>query len=502
MAAVTGAEMRSLELAVIQAGHSEEKLLDAAGKALGVAIGRHFPHPGTAIGYLGKGHNAGDTLVALRVLLDRFGWKISVRNAFPSHELAPLTAKKMAEMAEMGELACLCDAPCPLEIDGPLILLDGLVGLRGDGPLREPLAKLAAEMEWLRQYAGARVAAVDVPSGVDPDSGIAAPGAVVADATFMIGNAKVGLLFGHAASVTGALVLVEVDLLTSSNHGKYELITPRGFTLGRGPRVFDFHKGMAGRVSILAGSECYTGAAVLAAKGAICGGAGLVTLWVPKAVQHLVAAKSPVEAIVRGVDHPLEVLSLPCDALVVGCGLGELDSVWTSELLELIGQTACPMVVDADALNVVARSALGIGIFSANHVLTPHPGEFARLTPDLIDLPREEAARRLVERTPATLLLKGCRSIVTRHGQPLWSNPTGTPAMATGGQGDLLAGVIGAFLASGGSTIEAAALAAWVCGRAAEIAMNQRDFSEESLTPTDSSSFIGAALRDWKGAIR
>ena len=499
MAAVTVSEMRSLELAAIQAGHSEEELLDAAGQALGVAIGRHFPISRTAIGYLGKGHNAGGTLVALRVLRDRFGWKIYARNAFSTHELAPVTAKKMAEM---GELTCLSNAPRLSEMDDPLILLDGLVGLRGDGPLRGALAEFAKEMEWLRQSAGARVAAVDVPSGIDLDSGIATPGAVIADVTFMIGNAKVGLLCGHAASVTGALILVGVDPLTSPNHGKDEMIAPKFFKLGRGPRVFDFHKGMAGRVSILAGSECYTGAAVLAAKGAICGGAGLVTLWVPKAAHHLIAAKCSAEVIVRGVNHPLEVLSLPCDSLVVGCGLGELNSVWTSELLELIGQTARPMVVDADALNVVARSALGIGIFSAHHLLTPHPGEFARLAPDLSDFTREEAARRFVERTPATLLLKGCRSIITCQGQPLWSNPTGTPAMAAGGQGDLLAGVIGAFLAGGGSTIEAAALAAWVCGRAAEIAMNSHNFSEESLTPTDSLSFLGAAFRDWKNSFR
>ena len=499
MASVTVAEMRSLELAAIQAGHSEEELLEAAGQALGVAIGRYFPDPGTAIGYLGKGHHAGDTLVALRVLRERFGWKITVRNAFARDELAPLTAKKLVEVQG---LACLNEAPCLLDFDGPLILLDGLVGLRGHERLRGPLADLAAEMEWLRQHAGARVAAVDVPSGVDPDTGIAATNGVIADVTFMIGNPKVGLLRGLAASLTGALALVEVPYLTSSRRTECEMIVPEAFTLGKGPRAFDFHKGMAGRVSILAGSESYTGAAVLAALGALRSGAGLVTLFVPKAVHHLIATKCSAEIIVRGVDHPLEVLSLPFDSLVVGCGLGELNSVWTSELLELIGHTACPMVVDADALNLVARSALGIGIFSENHLITPHPGEFARLAPDLSDFTREEAARRFAERTPATLLLKGCRSIITRQGQPLWSNPTGTPAMATGGQGDLLAGVIGALLASGGSSIGAASLAAWVCGRAAEIAMNSYNFSEESLTPTDSLSFLGAAIRDWKNARR
>jgi NAD(P)H-hydrate epimerase len=117
-------------------------------------------------------------------------------------------------------------------------------------------------------------------------------------------------------------------------------------------------------------------------------------------------------------------------------------------------------------------------------------------------LPREEAARRFADRVPATLLLKGCRTIVTRQGQPLWCNSTGTPGMATGGQGDLLAGVIGARLAIGDSPVDAAALGAWLCGRAAEVALNQENLSEESLAPSDVLHFLGAAFRDWKSSRR
>ena len=258
---------------------------------------------------------------------------------------------------------------------------------------------------------------------------------------------------------------------------------------------------MAGRVAILAGSASYTGAAVLAASGALRGGGGLITLFVPHKVHSLIAAKCPPEIIVRGIGNPREVLEHRFDALVAGCGLGELDAATETGLLELIANSSLPTVVDADAIHAIARSGR-LEILTDRHVLTPHPGEFARLAPDLGNLPREDAARRFADRSAATLLLKGCRTIVTRQGAPLWCNSTGTPGMATGGQGDLLAGVIGARLAIGDSSVEAAALAAWLCGRSAEVAMNELTISEESLVPSDVLHYLGTAFRDWKTSRR
>ena len=170
-------------------------------------------------------------------------------------------------------------------------------------------------------------------------------------------------------------------------------------------------------------------------------------------------------------------------------------------LLDLIANSPAPTVVDADALNLIAELKK-TAILTENHLLTPHPGEFARLAPELQDLPREQAARRFAARVPATLLLKGCRTLVTRQNQPLWCNATGTPAMASGGQGDLLAGLIGARLANGDPPLAAAALSAWICGRSAEIAMNQTHLSEQSLVASDVLHFLGAAFRDWQCSRR
>lgn len=493
---ITGAI--DIESQALANGWTSEQLLNLAGEQLGHAIARFFPKAGTVIGYLGKGHNAGDALVALRILRAEYGWEIFVRSAYDVQEFAPLTLQKW------DELGLLFPADRPFgsgHYKRPLVLLDGLLGTGASGPMREPLLKLAREIFTLRQTCGARVAAIDLPSGIDPETGEIFPDTITADVTLMIGNVKRGLLMSHAANATGALMLVKVPPLTSTYKSDIDLISPQSVDLGKDPRPFDFHKGMAGRVAIVAGSESYTGAAALAASGALRGGAGLVTLFVPKAAHAMIASQCPPEVILRGYENPAQVLEHRYDALVVGCGLGKLTNTSASGILELISKSATPVVIDADALNLIAETN-SLARLTDNHVITPHPGEFARLAPELADCPREAAARQFADRYPSTLLLKGCRTLITRRGESLWCNATGTPAMACGGQGDVIAGVIGARLAAGESTMQAARIGAWACGRGAELALNSGRFSEESLLPTDVLEFLGMAFHDWKTSYR
>ncbi len=498
MGAVTISEMLELEASAKQAGWSEANLLEKAGENLGRAVGQFFVHPGTMVAYLGKGHNAGDALVALRVLRDEFGWEIAMRCGFPFEECAPLVQEKWLELGPRIEL--IGEAWWE-SLQGPLVLLDGLLGSGAKGRLRAPLLELATEMQWLRKHQGVRVAAVDLPSGIDADSGEIFPDTVIADVTFMIANAKRGLLTGCAANAVGALALVPLEPLAHVGHSDWEMICPQRLEIGKAPRAFDFHKGNAGRVAILAGSEAYSGAAVLAATGALRGGAGLITLFVPKEARAVITARCPAEVIVRSFESPCELLDFRFDSLVIGCGLGEIPASMESNFFELITKTPVPTVLDADALNAIAKAGKQ-EIFNEKHLLTPHPGEFVRLAPDLCDLAREEMARCFVARISATLLFKGSRTIVTASGAPLWMNSTGSPGMATGGQGDLLSGVIGAQLAGGKNLLEAAMLSAWLCGRSAEIALQELHLSEESLTPSDVAHFLGAAFRDWKTSNR
>ncbi len=494
MFAVSTSEMRSLEDAAMADGWTEESLMELAGERFAHSIVGFFPAPGTIVAYLGKGHNAGDALVALRFLRDRFHWKIAIRAAFPAEKWAPLTRVKSYEL---GDVEIFPATPPWQTLQRPLVLLDGLLGIGAKGALRDPLVPLAHEMKWLRDHVGAKVAAIDLPSGTDPDTGEIFPDSVTADITFMIGAAKRGLLHEHAAIATGALSIVPVEPLTPSGEGDFKMIAPAALDAGNRPRPFNFHKGQAGRIGILAGSLDYSGAAVLAATGALRGGGGLVTIHAPATAASVIAAKCPPEVIVRACENPLEILGLRYDALVIGCGLHSEDPIFRSRILKLIADTETPTVIDAEALNLLSESG-DLSILKSNHLITPHPGEFQRLAPDFKNTPREQAARHFADRTAATLLLKGCRTIVTRRGEPMWLNPTGTPGMASGGQGDLLSGVIGALLAIGNTPTNAAALAAWLCGRAAEIALlDQRHLSPESLLPTDVLHHLGGAFRDW-----
>jgi len=498
MGTVNAAGMRAAEAAAMASGWSEEQLLNLAGTRLGHALGRFFPRKGTAIGYLGKGHNAGDTLVALRVLRDGYGWDIAVRNAYALADRAPLTMAKWRELALDGTLE---EPPRSVTMNRPLVLLDGLLGIGANGPLRPPLATLAAEMEQLRQQAGAIVAAVDLPSGLHPDTGESAEGTVTADITFMIGNAKSGALHSRAVNTVGALALVPVEPLASSSAGTVEMICPQEMNFAKAPRPFDFHKGLAGRVAVVAGSERYPGAAVLAATGALRAGAGLVTLHVPAGCAATIAPKCPPEIIIRSIKSFRDIPAGESDALVVGCGMGPLDEASAREFPEWMLSCRMPVVIDADALNWIAATR-SHDLFADHHILTPHPGEFRRLAPDLDGIERERAVRIFTGRHPATLLLKGGRTLVTRDGDPVWCNSTGHPGMGTGGQGDLLAGVIGALLAGGLPPVQSAAFGAWLCGRASETALTDPGCSAESLTPSDSARMLGAAFHDWRAASR
>ncbi len=484
MAAVTVEGMRMIEQVAFRKGISEKSLMERAGVALGEAIACQFPEVGTAVGFIGKGHNAGDALIALRVLRDSHGWVVRVRAAYPVGEVAELTRLQWNLLGVVETLEG------PVVGGGDLLLLDGLLGIGAKGALREPLAGLAREMDLLRTTRGATVVAVDLPSGSDPDSGEIFQGAVTADRTFMIGAAKRGLLMGCAVNATGALSLVEVPGL-SGGEGDMELISPQTMGFGKAPREFDFHKGKAGRVGIVAGSPGFSGAALICVLGAIRAGGGLVTLYARGDAQEAIRARLPLEAMLKVCDDPRDLLEERLDAIVVGPGLGDMTDVFSEGLLELIVKTKVPMVVDADGLNQISKHGTRT---DSRHVLTPHPGEFGRLSPGSEGNSRELAVRDFVSRSESVLLLKGARTIIAKNGMPLRINSTGTPAMSNGGQGDLLSGVIGALLAGGMDSLDAASLGAWLCGHAAEISVTGNG---PVCTATDTADFLGLAWKAW-----
>ena len=488
MGLITCQEMRELEEDAFRSGVSAEALMDKAGRGLGEVLVRHYPEPGTAVAYLGRGNNGGDALVALEVLR-KAGWRIAARCPFQPHELGVLPRRKLRQLQDVGLEG---DAVADMDLAQPLLLIDGLLGIGARGPLRDPLSALAAEMNDLRAKAGAQIVSVDIPSGLNGDTGEPYEGAVQADLTATIAVPKTGLVADAAINHVGRIEVIPLEELSAPITGD-RITTAESLRSLLPPRAFDTHKGQTGRIGIVAGSRGMLGAAVLATQGALRGGGGLVTMFVlEENYPLLLAAGPPAEAMVKPVSGYGEVLRDAQDVLAIGPGLGSLEGSHRSEILELLAQREVPLVVDADALNIIAAEGPDEHLHGGM-VLTPHPGEMLRLFPEAATMSRAQVAREFVKRYSCALLYKGARTIVTASGEDLSYNGTGSPGMATGGQGDVLCGLLAALMAGGLRALEAAQAAAWLAGRASELALSGGE-SPESLLAGDTARHLGAAF--------
>ncbi len=480
-------EMRALEAAALAAGPSEDALMTEAGTRLAAAVRQFFPKPGRLIIFAGKGHNAGDAFVAAAALLDA-GWSVSVRLAFPEADFRPLARQKW----DVVKVRVTREVPA----DGALVLMDGLLGIGASGGLGGPVLDACREMNQLRTTRHAITLAVDVPTGLDADTGTADPDAVVADWTFTIGAAKRGLAGETMAGHVGRLVVVPVAALTPSGpETAPRVLTPQALRPLLPRRRFDMHKGLAGRVGIIAGSRGLLGAALLASSAAVRGGAGLVTLMVPEEIYPLIAVQTAPEVMVRPVRSCEEAAHLPFDVLAMGPGLG----THAAELHQLIRHDPRPLILDADALNELALEGLQHAAESrAPRLLTPHPGEMRRLLgfwrPDLTQATREEQAAAVTGQLGVTLLFKGARTLIQALGKPVSHNTTGHPGMASGGMGDVLTGLCAALTAQGCPLFDAACLGSWLIGRAAELALLSGTESPESLRATAILDHLGPAF--------
>lgn len=506
---VSRAEMLALEEAIFASGPDAEALMESVGCAMAKVLRRDQPdfRKFTVLVYVGRGHNGGDALVVARVLREA-GAHVTLRLAHPLGKLAPLTARMLTRVPADVPREWIDADVAPRADRGPVdLVIDGLLGLNAMGPLRPRERAACRELNALRRgrLAG-RVVAIDLPSGLDSETGEADADAVRADLTLTVGFAKRGLVADDAANFVGRLAIIHLrefaraaDKLSIYDSDHDRVADPLALAPLLPPRDFDSHKGRFGRIGILAGSEGFTGAAVLATLGALRGGAGLVTLFVRRAIYPIVAAAAPPEAMVTPIDQPRDLLAAKLDVLALGPGLGRADA---DEICDLVARFPGPAVVDADALNLVAahrdRAAL-LDHDAGPRLLTPHPGEMARLFPFASEHARAGTARKFTASHPrVTLLLKGARTIVAQHGLPLSYNPTGTPGMATGGMGDVLTGMCAALLGQGLAPYDAARLGAWLGGRAAEQAIEDRE-SEPSLLPTDVVAHLGHAFRDlWR----
>jgi ADP-dependent NAD(P)H-hydrate dehydratase / NAD(P)H-hydrate epimerase len=483
---LSAAQMAAAEQAAFAAGESAADLMETAGRAMAGLVRQFHPRPGTCRVFYGKGHNGGDVLVAARHLA-RAGWRIVLEKTFADSDLAPLTATMLAEIS-----ASHPDAPAR-----PLVVLDGLLGLGTTGAPREPVASAIRRINELRRTEAAWVLAADLPSGLT-ETGPADP-CVQADATLAMGFAKKCLVLDEATNFVGRLAIAPLPPLQAPpDADPASILTAADLRDLLPPRSFETHKGQCGRVAILAGSREFPGAARLCSAAAVHAGAGLVTLFVPPEIAPVLAASTIPEVMVRATDDFSELLEKPYDALAIGPGLARSRDAMVRDLL---ARTQTPCVVDADALNALSLDPSLLKSSPAPRLLTPHPGEMERL------FPRQGRTRRrwledfLAEYPAATLLLKGARTLIGAANTAPSYNSTGHPGMATGGMGDVLTGVCAALVAQGKTPLDAARLAAWTCGHAAELAVIDGTCSQESLTPTAVLQHLGPAFENLRAAV-
>ena len=489
---LTCAAMKALEEKAFAEGVSAEALMEEAGLKIARAVRQFFPAPGVCVAVFGKGNNGGDALVAARHLAEA-GWEVRLVAVFPERDRAPLPAAKFAEAHGCHSASADEMRDCK---GRPLVVLDGILGIGAKGPLRAPVADFTRAINRLRECGNATVFALDLPTGFDGDTGVADPACIVADFTLTIGFAKQGLVADGAANLVGRLCVLPLRELTArieTTAADAIPATPDVLASLLPRRAFDTHKGDCGRIAILAGSPGYFGAAVLCATACVRAGAGLVTLYAAPDVAAVLSQRTPPEVMVRALASPAELLDLRHDVFAVGPGLGRHAD---ADIFQLVEKIAQPMVLDADGLNAIASNVEVLGRAGGERVLTPHPGEMARLVPDSASRSRRATVESFTRRFPCTLLLKGARTLVGKSGEPISINTTGTPGMAVGGMGDVLTGVLAALIGQHVRSFDAARLGAWLCGRAAEIAISHGGESEESLTPGRMLDFLGAAFGD------
>jgi len=506
---VTPAEMRAAEQAAIAAGRSSASLILAAGRAIAAWIdesvcgthstasenssGRH------AVALVGPGNNGGDALVALGLLSER-GWHVSAVLLSRS-EFGPLPIPaELLEAVEVRELDVLRTAT---------LVLDGVYGISGRETLcADVIAAIQAACD-ARANNGTFLVALDVPSGINAESGAAGEQAFRADATLCLGLPKIGMVREPAASHVGELVLLDigVDAATIAAEARRpRMLTSRDMRPLLPRRAASSHKSDAGTLLIVAGAPTYYGAPRLCGAAAMRVGAGLVALAAPAAIVPTIAGAIPelvmiplpsdTEGSIDAIERFVSERSSTLRAVVIGPGLGGGERV--DEMLEmLLGNASVtePLtrlaqlshVIDADGLNWIARRGCWPEkLQPGTAVFTPHAGELARLLDVNVQAVRDEpweTVRQAARESGQVVVLKlGYTAVASPEGG-LWIAPRAMPEMATAGTGDVLAGTIGGFLAQGIPPLDAARLAVYVGSQAGSHA--SRRFGKLSVIAGD-----------------
>jgi NAD(P)H-hydrate epimerase len=450
----SAAQVRALDASLIAAGTRGFELMQRAARATWRAMVRQWPAASELSVLAGHGNNAGDGYL-VAVLARRAGWTVRVLAVSDPKRLQGDAALAHAEA--VSENVVIETWSAQSELRG--IVLDALLGTGLTGEVREPYRSAIDAINAVELP----VVAVDIPSGLCADTGCILGDAVRADLTVTFIGLKLGLFTGDAADVVGELVFNDL-------HADPQLlgrapISARRLSANNLPRLASrapaSHKGKFGHVLLIGGDRGFGGAILLSAQSALRSGAGMVS--VATRSEHVPAALARIpEAMVLGTSSANQLMGLlqKVSVLVVGPGLGQAG--WGRSLLSAAANAPLPQVWDADALNLLAEERV---VLPRDCVITPHPGEAARLlgiSTAQVQADRPAAAHALSKKYTAVVVLKGAGSLIASPDGRLAVCHQGHPAMATAGLGDVLAGLVGALLAQGMAAFDAACLAVWL----------------------------------------
>lgn len=488
----TAAQVRSLDQAAIAGGIPGIQLMKRAGRAAFDLLLERFGNPALISVYAGGGNNGGDGYVLAGLAAQR---------RVPVEVVALVAPDKLTGDARLAYEFALQEGVTLRAFDARRPPSDGVIvdALLGIGLSGEPRADMASAIEQINA-SGLPVLAVDIPSGLNADSGVAPGAAVRAGITLSFIGLKQGLVTGRGPALCGELILADLDVPASL----FERQSPAARLLDLHqclswlkPRAADAHKGDFGHVMVIGGDTGYGGAALMAAEAAARAGAGLVSIATrPEHVPAILARRPEVMACGVVSGQELEPWLARPSVLVVGPGLGR--SPWSEQMLQQALKSGLPLVLDADALNILAAGKLvASGSRRNNWLLTPHPGEAARLlgvnTQD-VQADRYTFVQSLQQRYGGAVILKGAGSLVADEQDEIGVSIHGNPGMATGGMGDVLAGILGALMAQGLSLSQAARLGACLHGAAADLAAD--DLGQRSLLATDLMPYLCELLSD------
>ena len=386
------------------------------------------------------------------------------------------------------------------------LVVDALFGTG----LSRPLAGMWETVVENANAASVPIVSIDIPSGLSSESYTPIGPAIEATVTVTLSAPKLPLVLMPGAAYAGDLVIADIgipgEVIAGLGGPVLDVLAPEVIRELLPNRDDEAHKGDFGRVLIVAGSVGKTGAACLAGRGALRSGAGLVTVATPRSCVPTVAAGAPeymTLPLVEMSDGSVaaealqSVLGTPCDVIAVGPGLGTGPGT-VAFVRGLLAQSSVPLVLDADALNVCADGMDGLETRDGlDLVLTPHPGEMARLcgsSPETIQTDRVASVRRLATRHRAHVVLKGARTLVGTPDGRVSINLTGNAGMATGGTGDVLAGATAAWIAQLGETAAACRVAVYLHGLAGDLAAER--FSEVAMTASDLIAELGQAVKE------